>query len=304
MQNQIKDTDDIRSLWQKAQNTQKEIQKREEELDLKILDELDEIYDRKNKLYEEEYDKLSSAAKSLTENEKNAENKIKKKKQFFLLTTIASFAVLVISRALLDDFIPLNLLVYVIMAICSLIAASVVTCIRNKKITDRINAINTNEEIKAYKASVEKISNDIEKEVHFVGNEKYKEEKNAIEKAYAENDYDGIRKQCIKKCGNAVYLYFESINFCIRYQVLVDGNIIIATSKEKYNVIKLNPGYHSFEIRVLDSQKTYQYAWQVGEENSPLFLTCSLLDATPFCKIKEISFEKFENISGKKLLPN
>lgn len=302
MQTQIQDTDDIRSLWQKTQQTQKEIQKREEELDLKIFSEIDEIHEKEKELCKQEYDKLSGTAKSLSENEKAAKKEQSKNAPIFFLIAIGGFVILTILRALLD--IPSEFIVYVFIAALSIIAASTVTYIRNKKITDRINEINTNEEFKDYKARIDKISSEIKKEIFYVEIEKYRKEQNEIKTAYQDNDYDGVRRRCVNQlCGNSVYYYFESVNFANRYQILVDGNVIVASSKEKYNVIKLNPGYHSFELRVSDKDKTYMFAWQAGG-GTPLFLTTRLLEASPFCKVRDVSFQEFERISKRTILPD
>ena len=304
MQTQIQDTDDIRSLWQKTQQTQKEIQKREEELDLKIFSEIDEIHEKEKELCKQEYDKLSGTAKSLSENEKAAKKEQSKNVPIFFLIAIGGFVILTILRALLD--IPSEFIVYVFIAALSIIAASTVTYIRNKKITGRINEINTNEEFKDYKARIDKISSEIKKEISYVENEKYRKEQNEIKTAYQDNDYDGVRRKCVNQlCGNSVYYYFESVIFSNRYQILIDGNVIVASSKEKYNVIKLNPGYHSFELRVSSTanDKTYMFAWQAGG-GTPLFLTTRALDASPSCKVREVSFQEFERISKRTILPD
>ncbi len=310
MKNQIQSNDEIVSLWKTTKTRQKEIEKKEEELDLKIFDELGEIAEKKKELCDKEREKLSSEAKKLLEMKKVNENAKKKSKAIFLLISISFIIVLSLFRFLLDDIIPSSPIAYVIIAACSLIAAIVLTCMRNKKLANSINQINTNEEIKSYMTVIDKISKELAKEEEFIENRKYKDEKEEIQKAYESNDYKGVKQRYMKYyCGNTVYFYFKKIAMMTSYKILVDGAETFY-SKEKYQKLRLNPGYHSISVNViyhsdtLKEHKEYCIDFQVGNADLPMFFVCDKLEVASWCVLKEVSAEKYEEISNVKILPD
>ncbi|MBQ8344884.1 MAG: hypothetical protein IJY42_01295 [Clostridia bacterium] len=303
--------DQIQLLWKKTKAKQEEICQRQEELNQKIKQELEELDRQKWKAVESEANKVSARARRLDENVIDLDFSLGLTAKSILLTvclaiTLAAFFVLL--RLFLFPFtIVSEIFTYVVIAVLSIVfailAERIYWMILDKK-SDK------DEEVQAWRQKRSEIWAEFDKKRKFTKEEKYLQEQKNIDEMNRENRYSEVKRQMIRvQHGNAIFFSFGRFGYCTAYDIMVDGVSTYYSSTNKFQMVKLNPGYHAIEIRFIYHSTTNgsvshrECSWQLqaGEEDLPKFITFDRVDIQNG-KMCEVSAEEFEKISGKMLI--
>ncbi len=306
---QEKSGSDIESQWRKAQKDKTVLEAELTAVDKQIENEVKSLKGDQSAKEKNAYDTLPESTKELLK--KQNELYTKHNFLFFLFWAILVAVPLFIFRTDIFTLIPLSgNWQYVAIGAAALIVSGIITSFRVSSINKKINKIRTVDAVRNYRAALDEIRIETTKKIKHVEKEKYAEHIHVLRQAINRIHFDEKRKQMIRHMhGNTIFFYFNKFASYTHYDIKVDGVSVLASNSQKFQTLRLNPGYHAIEIvavyhyRSSDgiTHRESSSQFQVGEQDLPMFLVCKKVNGYG-SEIRKVSLEEFEKTSGKKLL--
>ncbi|MBQ8882894.1 MAG: hypothetical protein IJY70_05870, partial [Clostridia bacterium] len=228
------------------------------------------------------------------------------------------FAVLfVVSLIIIHDSIPKanplsDWLPYLIVIVAPFILAGIYSAIVRKIWDNKCYQLKRSNEMRDWENLQKQIKQKYEPQMDAIYDAKYRDTISDLNKELEKKTefYENARQVYLQyKFKGTVFVYFESMKHGWTQEwcacgVYIDGNQVYYTQNEQLFFVKLNPGYHSVQIKMSaklsDGISSYTYSYQLSPEDCPAFLVFNKFDL--YGDIRQVGFEEFEKVTKKPLV--
>ncbi|MBQ8689858.1 MAG: hypothetical protein IJ515_05805 [Clostridia bacterium] len=300
-------SEDLGALWEETKKRQAELVAKSNDLELKIKNECKEVYQRSITNSENQFAAASGRVKEMIKSRNKCRRSLSKSAgAVFLYAFIIICLSVVVNLFILKLEIVSPVLTYLIFAAASFVISGITVKLRNNQLKKKITQINEDEEILEYDRAEAEAGTQIEREIDYIENEKYKAERAEIDRLMKENNYEAVLNAVMKqKYGDTVMFYFKKFSSLSYYEIKMDGVVLFSSKSVKYQQVRLNPGYHTVTLilttETSETIYTNTFTYQYCESDLPVFFVCSEVCGISG-RLKQVDAEAFQKESGVNIL--